>query len=195
MRWVLLILMALLGGCSSSQVYPGDRTEMRTCRWCGGTGVESANAYDGSPPPGVKPGAPCVGCAGAKQLKVILPGPKHPAWVRGTVRDGSRAGEVPVQTLLMENHRPMSPILGAVVGAKLHFEGAGKPLDIASNGTGRFKILLEPGSYKVSIHADGFADKVEELKVAPRRAPIWKERARLVTQEEAEDETIMDVVL
>ena len=190
-----LAALALLGGCSSAPKYPGDRTEMRACRWCSGTGVESADAYEGPPPPGVTPGGPCVGCRGAKNLSVIIPGPKHPAWVKGTVRDGSKVRAMPVEALLLENQRPMQPVLGAVAGAKLHFEGGSRALDIVSNGTGRFKLLLEPGHYKVHISAPGFPDRDEALEVAPRKEPIWQERAKLVTPEGTADETTFDVVL
>lgn len=185
----------LLRSAMRPQTFPGDRTEMRTCRWCAGSGVESPDAYEGQPPPGVRPGGPCVGCGGAKQLSVIVPGPNHPAWVKGTVREESKARDLPVETLLMENHEPLKPVVGAIGQAKIRFEKGGETFEIQSAPNGRFKILLPPGHYKVHLSASGFSDRDGELEVAARREPIWNEKAHLKTQEQEADTTVADFLL
>lgn len=136
-----------------------------------------------------------MGCRGAKNLTVILPGPEHPAWVKGTVRDASKAQNLPVETALMENQRPMQPVVGALAGAKLRFEGNGAPVEIQSNNTGRFKVLLKPGNYKVKVQATGFPEATQDVSVAPRREPIWQERAKLITEEQVADETRVDILV
>lgn len=191
--WTLLMLV--ISGCSGSQVYPGDKVEQRDCRWCGGSGVESGGNYEGSPPPGVKVGGACVGCKGAKKLRVVVPGPKHPAWLKGTVRDGEKAAGMAIETEMSERMNRNQPVLGAVAGARLKFQGAGKPVEVTSAPNGRFRVLLEPGTYKVTIQASGFADYQGEASVAPRTAPIWEERARLVTPEQEADISQADFLL
>ncbi|MFN8611832.1 MAG: hypothetical protein U0931_30080 [Vulcanimicrobiota bacterium] len=75
--------------------------ETRICRWC----------EEG---PGTRPGGPCPGCKYAKQLKLIVPGPKHPAMVKGAIRDQSELLEGPTDVvLLMESREPLKPIGGA----------------------------------------------------------------------------------
>jgi hypothetical protein len=194
-RWMVLSFL-WLGGCTSTgQVYPGDKTEQRSCRWCNGSGVESGDAYDGSPPPGVRPGGACPGCAGAKKVTVILPGPEHPTWVKGTIRDSKVAENLPIEALLTENQRPMQPVAGAISGAKLEFEGPSGKVPTASNNTGRFKLFLKPGHYKVRIQAAGFAEKSQEFDVPARQQPIWQEKAKLVTEQSKADEFPLDLTL
>jgi hypothetical protein len=190
---IAFVVMARMG--TRPQMYPGDKTEVRACQFCGGTGVEAADT-EGPPPPGVRPGGPCVGCRGAKNLTVIIPGPKHPAWVKGTVRDEKAVANLPVEAVLAENQRPMQKVVGAIPGARLTFEGQGKKFDVTANLTGRFKIALEPGHYSVKIGAKDFQDKTDSLDVAPLQNPIWpKESARLVTPEQEADITRVDYLL
>lgn len=191
--WTLLV--CVISGCSASKVYPGDKVEQRDCRWCGGSGVERGESYEGSPPPGVKVGGACVGCKGARKLRVVLPGPKHPAWLKGTVRDAEKVRGMPVEVELNERINRTQPVLGAVAGARLRFQGAGKAVEVTSAPSGRYRVLLEPGDYKVTITASGFADCQGEAHVAPRTAPIWDERARLVTPEQEADTSQADFLL
>jgi hypothetical protein len=95
----------------------------------------------------------------------------------------------------MESNRPTEPVVGAIPGAKLEFQGAGDPVEVTTAATGRFRVLLPPGSYKVRMRADGYAEATAELSVGARKEPIWEERARLVTPEQAEDETHFDGVM
>jgi hypothetical protein len=82
-----------------------------------------------------------------------------------------------------------------VAGAKVSFQKDGISQEIPSGSTGRFKILLEPGHYKVHITANGFADLDEELEVAARKEPIWEERAHLKTEAAEADTTYYDAGL
>jgi len=174
------------------KTFPGDKVETRTCRWCNGTGQNAEPEGEGRPP---APGA-CPGCGGSKNVQVLVPGPKHPALVKGTVRDESKApaGDNGL-TAMMESREPMKPITGGVAGAKVTFQKDGATQEVPSSNTGRFKILLEPGHYKVHVSADGFADLDEELDVAARKEPIWQEKAHLKTEAAEADTTFYDAAL
>lgn len=189
--WLLLSL--LMVGCGlGPQAYPGDKTETRVCYWCNGTGL-AADEVEGR-----TTGGKCPGCRGAKKLKCILPGPNHPAEVRGTVRDATALGDMannPEAAALMafeENRRP-GPIRGAV-SAKISFEGADK-IEYTVPASGRIKTLLKPGHYNVTITAPGFQELKTEADVRARQEPIWDERAHLVTPEREADVTYLDFVL
>lgn len=192
MRQYLLLLCLLSGGCGMGpKTYAGDKVETRTCRWCNGSGQDTTGA-EGAPPSG----GLCPGCKGAKNLQVIIPGPKHPAMVKGTVRDASKLPhDDNGLTAMMEAREPMKPITGGVGGAKVSFQKDGTTQEIPSSNTGRFKILLEPGHYKVHVTAGGFADLDQELDVAARKEPIWEERAHLVTEAAEADTTYYDAAL
>ena len=190
-----VVLACSLSSCAPTpSTYAGDKVETRDCRWCNGSGVESGS-YEGEPPPGVKVGGACVGCKGAKKLKVILPGPKHPAWLKGAVRDAEKARDLPVEVELSERQSPGRPVLGAVAGARLTFQGTGKPLEVSSAPNGKFRVLLEPGTYQVRCKADGYSEYQGQVSVAARQAPIWQEHARLVTPEQEADTSVADILL
>ncbi|MEW6277974.1 MAG: hypothetical protein AB1758_05075 [Candidatus Eremiobacterota bacterium] len=201
-RWKSLGAVALVGlvlfvtvrAMMGPQLYPGDRVETRVCRWCNGTG-RSDPSEEGIP----NPGGPCPGCRGAKKLRVILPGPQHPAVVKGTVRDSAVVGELdsmmPETAAMMqfqESRNPTQPVTGAVPGLRLVFEGNGQKLELNIAKSGRFKALLPPGDYQVTLSAPGYATRSESLHVAARREPIWDERATLITEERIADETWVD---
>ncbi|MBS2035692.1 carboxypeptidase regulatory-like domain-containing protein [bacterium] len=193
MRHQLLILCLLLGGCSMGpKTFTGDKVESRTCRWCNGSGQNTEPEGEGGP---VRGGA-CPGCGGSKTVQVIVPGPKHPALVKGTVRDIAKAPAADDGlTAMMEAREPMKPITGGISGAKASFQKDGSTQEISSASSGRFKILLEPGHYQVHVTADGFADLDTELDVAPRKEPIWQERAHLKTEAAEADTSYFDAAL
>ena len=178
--------------------YPGDVIEERECRWCGGTGVNGPDLAE-SGAPGTQPGATCIGCRGRKRLQVIVPGPNHPALVKGTVRDAAVAGrldpEAAAMAQFMENRDPREPVQGAVGDATLVAESGGKRLELPVAKTGRFRCLLAPGSYQVTIRAPGYRTSTTTLQVPQRREPIWDERARLVTEEQEADTVWADFAL
>lgn len=175
-----------------AKTYAGDKVESRTCRWCNGSGQNTEPEGEGRPPTS---GA-CPGCGGSKNVQVIVPGPKHPALVKATVRDVAKApaGDDGL-TAMMEAREPMKPITGAISGAKASFQKDGSTQDITSTSSGRFKILLEPGHYKVHVSAEGYADLDTELDVAVRKEPIWQERAHLKTEAAEADTTYFDAAM
>lgn len=190
MRKFLILFTLLLSGCSvGPRSYPGDKTETRACRWCNGSGVDDSSEQEGGPPRS----GPCPGCRGAKQLKVIVPGPKHPALVKGAIRDATKMADD--GSHLLEAREPMKPITGALGGAKLTFEKDGARQEISSLPSGRFKILLEPGKYKVHLSADGYADSDQEFEVAARQEPIWDEKANLKTEAREADTSYFEAAL
>ena len=190
MRNLLVVRFLWLAGCSGGpKTFAGDKVETRACRWCNGSGVDDSGE-------GPSAGGACPGCRGAKQLQVVIPGPKHPALVKGVVRDLSKLPGGPDDVVvLMEAREPLKPITGALGGARLRFEKDGTTQEISSSSAGRFKILLEPGHYQVHLSAAGFADLDQPLEVAPLQEPIWAERAHLKTPEKDADTTYFDVSL
>ena len=168
-----------IGSLKDSQIYPGDKLVTRECRWCSGTGV------DEDPETRRHTGGSCPGCRGAKKLEVILPGPNHPVVIKGSVRDsavsdGFDLGEAPAM--------PMQPVKGAVPNAKVVFAKSGQIVEAETAATGRFRLALPPGTYKVKITAAGFQELTDDYQVEPRREPIWLEQANLVTEEKIADE-------
>lgn len=190
MRNVLILFLLVLGGCSTGpKNYPGDQVESRACRWCNGTGLDDSPSHEGGP----SRGGACPGCRGARQLQVIVPGPKHPALVRGTVRDASKMPNGSDDVVaLMEAREPLKPITGALGGVRVTFEKDGAKQEVSSLPGGRFKLMLEPGSYKVHLSASGFADCDQQFEVAARQQPIWVEKAHLKTQEQDADVSYFD---
>src|SRR5947208_5615426 len=92
-------------------LYAGDRLEVRVCRECGGSGKDNGTSGgEGMPAPGGK----CPACAGSGKVEVTLPGPKHPALVKGSVYDlAAYPADNPVAQFMTERN-PMQPIPGAV---------------------------------------------------------------------------------
>lgn len=170
-----------------SQLYAGDKLETRTCRWCNGSGIDQEE--EGPKPPG----GCCPGCNGSKQVEVVLPGPKHPRWVKGTVQDqaalpvGYQDPEAAAMEAVTAAHQPMQPVRGAVPEAKITFEGPGGKLEVTSARTGRFRCALPPGVYNVKVSAPGFSEATQTVEIGPLQHPIWNERANLVTEEKMED--------
>ena len=111
--WGVLLLLvmpvswAVVGWLKKPVLYAGDRLEYRTCRECGGSGVE---AGDTEGP--VRPGGPCIVCRGKKQVAVVIPGPNHPCKVRGEVFDAkARPGAADPDSALLEMHNgPAAPV-------------------------------------------------------------------------------------
>lgn len=177
---VMAIFFVILAGRRPApKLYPGDRTEMRTCRWCNGTGIEQGGEHElenGAP---LKAGGPCVGCRGEKQLRVILPGPNHPAWVKGTVID-------PTLGDLVESSGPsrFRSVPGALKGAQLEWSNGSEKWETRVGLTGRYKILLAPGHYKVHVSFKDYKPYDGEVDVVAPTEPIWEEYAHLVTPDE-----------
>lgn len=168
-----------IGSLRDSNIYPGDKVETRQCRWCNGSGKdEDAESQE-------RTGGVCPGCRGAKKVDVILPGPNHPVVIKGSVRDAALSDGLPYDE---GPPNPLQPVKGAIPNAKIVFERGGKPVETQTATTGRFRLAVPPGTYKVSIKADGFPSLSEEFEVHPRREPIWLEKANLITEEKLADE-------
>ena len=194
---IFIGIIAFLGvrSVSGPQMYDGDRLETRTCRWCNGTGKDGGgDGPEGGPRPadGV-----CPGCRGAQKSQVIIPGPKHPTPLKGSVRDATLfpgGADAVAMVELTERSKPMQPIQGAVREAKIVFDGPTK-LEISSLATGKFRCQLEPGQYTLTVTASGFKEFKQSLTVPQRKNPIWQEKAKLVTEEQADDTLVVPVLL
>ncbi len=197
MAVVCVAIVGIARSMMKPQVYPGDRTEVRDCRWCGGTGEggdEREMAMGEGMPPRGGGGGVCPGCRGKKKLSVVIPGPNHPAVVRGSVRDLKAMGDEAMNPeaaalLAFHENRSPGPVKGAVGGAKVVFDSGSKKVEYTVPASGKIKTMLVPGDYKVTVTADGFAEYHDEVHVAARREPIWDERARLVTEEAMAEQT------
>ena len=169
-----LAIMFVFGlrSAGGPDLHDGDKTESLTCPVCGGSGE------------GKQPGTRCQACLGSKKLKAVVPGPKHPVALRGTVRDLSvfkdqtEAGRIAATDAA--NLKPsLTPVKGAVAGAVIVFEGDQSRTEFSSKAVGKFSGVLTPGQYRVKVTADGFEPYQQKLTVAPREKPIWPDVAGL----------------
>lgn len=169
-----LALMFVFGVRSASgpELADGDRVESLTCPICKGTGE------------GKQAGTRCQACLGNKLLKAVVPGPNHPVDVRGSVRDlaafKDQADADEIAATDARNLNPsLTPVKGAVAGASLVFEGKSGKTEFTSKAVGKFSGVLVPGFYKLTVTAQGFPPKTQDLTVAPRKSPIWPEAGGL----------------
>lgn len=192
-RYAALAIVAVVLGAAtfasihwmkhSSDLYAGDTVETRQCRWCGGTGQEGQQT-EGMPQEGM-PGADgrCVGCGGAGKVEVVIPGPNHPSKVKGVVYDTALApadeSDEAAAVRMMSERNPMKPVAGAINEATVVFTAGEQKIETHSNATGRFRVLIPPGSWKVSATAPGFATWEGELEVPVLEYPIYREKARI----------------
>lgn len=183
---VFIGLITFLGirSVSGPQLSKGDKLEVRTCRRCQGNGQEPGSDKR------------CRGCLGAKKVKVIVPGPEHPVEIGGTVRDLSAFENLEsAQSLAQSESEPknLTPVRGAVRGAKIRFQGPSGTIELESKATGRFRGALKPGQYQVEVKAPGFQDTRQELSLAPRTQPIWPKMPGV--EESNEDQLRLHFVL
>lgn len=174
---VFLGLITFLGvkSVSGPQLHPGDRLESMTCRYCQGGGQN---------PEGDKK---CRACLGTRKLKVVVPGPEHPVEIRGTVRDLSAFSDAESARQLAESDsepRNLTPVKGAVRGARIRLQGSGKTVELESKATGRFRAALKPGEYQVEVSAAGLKPWQQSLSLKPRTEPIWPKVAGLADSPE-----------
>lgn len=168
-----LALMFVFGvrSMGGPELREGDRVESLACPVCGGSG-EAKEA-----------GKRCATCLGSKKLKAVVPGPNHPALIKGTVRDLSAfKGQAEADSVAAQDAQShklsLQAVRGAVPRASLLFEGP-ENVEIVAKTTGRFSGYLKPGSYKLSVMAPGYAKLEREISVGPRQEPIWPEAAGL----------------
>lgn len=160
-------VMAVLGvrSVSGPQLYDGDKLESRDCPRCEGRGTFESEER-------------CRGCVGAKKLKVIIPGPEHPVSISGTVRDlGAFKNEAEAREVAEVDATTkkvtLKPVRGAVGNAQIVFKAAHGEFVIQGKATGRYSCAMKPGEYEVTVTADGFPEKKEQLTVPVRTHPVW----------------------
>ena len=168
--FVGILAFVAVRSTSGPQLYAGDRLETRTCRWCSGSGLYLVEAHESK----------CPGCQGAKTVKVVIPGPEHPAPVRGNVSDAAAAPAPAAEK------GKLHLVKGGVPDARLSFKGP-EALEITSQAGGRYKCSLKPGAYTVTVTADGFQSLTQSFTVAPLQSPVWEERTRLPDAPENEE--------
>ncbi len=169
-----LAIMFVFGVRSATgpELHDGDRVESLTCPVCEGTGD------------GKQAGTRCQACLGNKLLKAVVPGPKHPVDLRGTVRDSSAFKEQTeadkATAADAQNWKPsLTPVQGAVPQAQIVFEGATGRTEFTSKATGKYWGVIPPGRYKVTVRAPGYTEHEQEIEIAPRTHPIWPEAGGL----------------
>ena len=120
----------------------------------------------------------CGSCLGAKKLKVVIPGPNHPVKIRGTVRDLSvfeSLDEAQNEAAKDAASKKLSlkAVKGAIREATISISGPDASMVLESKSTGRFKSLLKPQEYRVTIEAEGYTSKTITIVVPPRIHPVW----------------------
>lgn len=168
---VFIGVMAVLGvrSVSGPQLFKGDRQETMICRLCQGNGKD------------------CKLCLSTGKVKVIVPGPNHPVDIRGTVRDAAAFPSLEQAQSTAEREAGevgLKPVTGAVHNARLAFAKDGKTINIQGKATGRFRCNLPPGTYQLSIEADGYQPLKQAFEVPIRRQPVWPARPGLDLDEE-----------
>ena len=170
---------------SGPPLYSGDTLEIRECRRCQGTGK------DGS--------AVCPACVGLKKIQVILPGPKHPVNLRGSVRDSSafknqQEAEEVSRAEVGEPSKSLQPLKGAVHESKLVFQGPAK-VEIAGQANGRFRCALEPGDYTLTVIAKDFKEYKQSLQVPTLKNPIWLEKGHTKPDDKEAETVFLPILL
>lgn len=154
------------------ELFPGDQVESLACPLCGGSGD------------GKEADTRCQACLGNKKLKAVVPGPKHPVELRGTVRDLAAFEDLAqAQSAAARdaaNSKPsLTAVQGGIASAELVLEGPSGRTEIESKSTGKYWGMVAPGGYKLTVKAAGFAPLTRELTVTPRQQPIWPEAGGL----------------
>jgi len=159
-------------------MYDGDRTEVRNCRMCSGQSQG------------------CRSCGGDNKVKVIVPGPNRPTLVYGDVYDEKIRNPKNVRWVPIPGKatfRDAPP--GAIQNAKVVFAPAkGKPAEITSSNTGRFRVSLPPGNYKITATADGFKNFEQELEIPGIKGFIWLEDKPEPAQYYTEDDNLKSAI-
>ena len=96
----------------------------------------------------------CPTCRGRGVAEFIIPGPNRPLQLVGTVKDSSG-----------------KTVEGADIAARMA-EGDETSLMLKTNGDGQFGIKLPPGSYVLSITAEGKGSVTEEVVVEANHEPL-----------------------
>lgn len=164
---VFIAVMAVMGmrSVSGPQLFQGDKLETVTCQVCQGSGHEGNRN--------------CRLCLTKGKVEVIMPGPLHPVDIRGSVRDAAAFATAELAQAVSDREakelrlqRPQ----GAVGGARLTFEKDGKKISIEGAASGWFHGNLPPGTYQVTVTAEGYQELHQSLEVPVRQKPVWPNR-------------------
>lgn len=162
--FIAIMLVFGLKNAGKAPLREGDREQSMTCKWCEGAGTLE--------------GERCKYCLGAKKLKVIVPGPKHPVRIRGSIRDLSAFESEDEAREVAEKDADYSkvvlkPMRGAVGQAKIQFVKEGYKAELESKPSGRYFGYVEPGEYTMVVEVDGFAKYELPYTVPVRKEPVW----------------------
>ena len=179
-----IVFLLLANSLKGPRVSRGDAVEQRTCRSCDGSGVET-----GASGRFAKEGAVCFTCAGEKTVKVVIPGPDHPTTILGTLQCEGHPPESQKSQgpLGMPRLDRLGPPPGPVVKGKITVTGGSKPVTVEASA-GRFRATLVPGSYHLSVDAEGYLPLVSAVKVERIQGPIIHDRLRDLRLEPRPDE-------
>lgn len=120
----------------------------------------------------------------------LAPG-KHAVWTRG-----NGVGSAPAVVIILRGqtalHQPPSRPLGPPVRVHVEPPSAQVFLDDAALGSGDFSSRLPEGSYKFSIHAEGYRSQSTTIIVAASSAPITRTvRLEPIPREKPEEPWIL----
>lgn len=162
--FIAIMLVFGLKNAGKTALSEGDREQSMTCYRCEGVGTLK--------------GKRCKNCLGTKKLMVIIPGPKHPVRIRGSVRDISAFESEAEAHEVAEKDADYSkavlkPMRGAVGQAKIQFVKDGHTAELKSKPSGRYFGYVEPGEYTMVVEVEGFAKYEKPFTVPVRKEPVW----------------------
>ena len=181
----LLVTLAAFHGARYFQrpdLFPGDRIEQRTCRVCGGSGMDKDLAEQVP-----ELGNGCRACRSEGKVYVLIPGPERPTRIAGVAIDGQ--WDSPFATA--DSYRPF-PELNAdpeahrrrahtLAGVSVRLiRSGGEDVELTSNEFGIFNFKLKPGRYTLTATADGRETVAGEFEVEPLTEPVWLEEANYI---------------
>lgn len=168
--FMAIMLVFGIRSLSGPNLSEGDRVESLPCPLCQGSGQLS--------------GKRCPACLGTKKLKAVVPGPKHPVEVKGTVRALSAfktkaEAEQISKEEAADRRVSLNPVKGAISGASVVFQSSNDKVEFNSKATGKFWGVLPPDTYRVRLSVEGFKSVDKEVVVSPLSEPIWPKVAGL----------------
>jgi hypothetical protein len=185
-----LVVVWSVDWINAPDLFPGDVMEERDCRYCGGTGTDPEFPI-------------CHSCSGDGKVNVIIPGPNHPIMISGAVLDYQNylltGGPMDMGIAAFQ------PVDGAIPGATLTLtrlgnallyefdEETGERYEVGEEEvrteilegesehtftippSGRFRVQLKPGLWRVTSRANGYQPFDRELNLPALVEPIWQE--------------------
>lgn len=182
-----------------TKLWADDSLEERECRQCDGGRAQPDPAFLEVPMFDGK----CPFCSGTGRVQVIVPGVHRPTRIKVLVVDGTQIGPYATYWSLRKGSAsglgrgdPMRPFCkppGAIGGAALHFsrlvDDEWVPdRELESNAHGLHTVLLDPGVWRIRVEATGFRLLEGQVEVPVLTAPIWLEKAHLISPPRTEAE-------